>query len=69
MVVGMIMSILKAVFRPPAPAWPVGSVLLMTTEENPASLINYGSWELVGTTHLVIIGGEPLLVYVWKRTA
>ncbi len=50
----------------PEAIYPVGSVFLLTTTDNPATLLGYGTWTAHGKDK---IGTPKIDIYVWERTA
>ena len=58
----------RPVHRPPAPAWPVDAILMVTSEVDPGVVLAFGTWSSLGTMTLAI-AGNPTSVHVWQRIA
>ena len=58
----------RTVHRPPAPAWPVDAILMVTSAISPADVLQFGVWENLGQLTLAIVG-NPTIVHVWQRIA
>jgi hypothetical protein len=47
--------------------WPVGAVFLSAIDTDPGELLEFGTWDLIGTDR--VLAGIALVVYVWRRVS